>query len=115
MAKRKAKASKRRSYGRKMKRTVRRHARKTPLIITAAAVIPTAITAYNSINSGQGMKGAAINNIYLWTGFDASSGTWDPSKAQTGMYLLGAVGVSIVGRKLGLNKYNPFKHKFNIF
>jgi hypothetical protein len=49
------------------------------------------------------------------TGFSMTAGTWTPGAATGGMIVLGSVGISMIGRKLGLNKYIPMPKGFKLF
>jgi len=113
MARRKAarRAGRRRSYGRK---SIRRSAQKVPLIMAGALAIPNVMNAYTGYKAS-GATGAMNNLTYGLTGYDMNTGKWEPQNARAGQIALGATAVCIVGRKFGLNKYNPFKKYFRIF
>jgi hypothetical protein len=102
---------------RKKKRSGRR-GKKGSIVTLGAAFVPTAVTASNSFATGQGARGALINSVYELTAYNMNTGKFELGQAragQNGMILLGGIGVSIVGKKLGLNRYVPKFMGYNFF
>jgi hypothetical protein len=110
MAKRKAA---RRRYSRTRK-AGRRHKKSIPLIPLATAIGPSIITFVGDMQAGFSVS-QSLNDVttkMIGIGMD---GKFDPAQATNGMIALGGIGISIVGRKLGLNKYVPLPKGFRLF
>ena len=83
-----------------------------PLAGTAVGFGSGAVEGYNQTKD---IKGVVNQSVYRMTGFSMTAGTWTPGAATGGMIVLGSVGISMIGRKLGLNKYIPMPKGFKLF
>ena len=100
---------------RRTKRTKRAKPR-PGLIPMIATVAPPAASAYTSWKSGQGADGVAVNLVYGYTGYDMTNQKWDMAGMKNILApTVVGLGVSMVGKKLKLNRYVPKWLPFNIF